>query len=58
MIDNIKCKTCIGKLEYRTSNSCRYCKYNNENYFGRDDSKMIQDNYKFVENKNGGALPF
>lgn len=40
-----KCKSCIGKLEYKTSLPWRYCKYNNEKYFGRDETKMTQDHY-------------
>ena len=57
MIDN-KCKTCIGRLEYRTSPSCKYCRYNRENYYGRNELKMIQDNYKYVGINNNDKLPF
>ena len=44
-----KCKTCIGRLEYKTSIPCRYCKHNKEPYWGRDEAKMINNSYVAVK---------
>lgn len=56
-IEERKCTTCIGKYEYKTGGKCRYCKWNTEDYWGRKESKMIEDNYKYVDDKNSD-LPF
>lgn len=54
-----KCKSCIGRYEYKTSLSCRYCKYNTEPYLGRDESKMIKDGYRYVPPKDtNDNIPF
>jgi hypothetical protein len=44
-----KCTTCVGKLEYKTAIPCRYCKWNIEPYWGRDETKMTKDYYKQVK---------
>ena len=51
------CSTCIGKFEYKSQGKCRYCKRNTEDYLGRDESKMHQDNYKHADD-SGSNLPF
>lgn len=53
-----KCKTCIGKYEYKTSCTCRYCKWNKEPYWGRQESKMIQDNYRYVKEDKDSKIPY
>jgi hypothetical protein len=43
MEDERKCRTCIGKYEYKTQGKCRYCKRNTEDYWGKDETKMTED---------------
>ena len=44
----LKCRSCIGRLEYKTSIPCRYCKWNTEQYWGRDESRMVEDHYRLL----------
>ena len=53
-----KCKTCIGKYECKTSYPCLYCKWNKEQYFGRDERNMINDNYRYVEEEENSDIPY
>jgi len=43
-----KCKTCLGRLDWKTGIPCRYCKYNTAPYWGRDESKMTKDSYVYA----------
>lgn len=56
--NTIKCSTCIGKYEYKTAIPCRYCKWNKEHYWGRNESKMVNDNYKYVVQSENGNIPY
>ena len=53
-----KCKSCIGRLEYKTAIPCRYCRWNKEPYWGRRESKMIEDHYRFVDPNIECDLPY
>jgi hypothetical protein len=53
-----KCGTCICKYEYKTAIPCRYCKWNTVYYFGRNESKMIDDNYKYVKEDKNSNIPY
>lgn len=58
MVNENKCSTCIGKYEYKTASRCRYCKWNKEDYFGRKESKMINDNYRYAEEDENSDIPY
>lgn len=53
-----KCRTCICKYEYKTTGPCKYCKHNSNHYWGREESKMIQDNHVYVGNDDVSDIPY
>lgn len=53
-----KCSKCIGKLDYRTSVPCRYCKHNKFQYWGRDESKMVKDNFREAKESHIEGIPY
>ena len=53
-----KCSICISKYDYKTSSSCRYCRWNKEDYWDRDETKMIQDNYRYTKDNKDSNIPF
>jgi hypothetical protein len=53
-----KCSSCIRKYDYKTAIPCRYCKWNTEDYFGKNESKMVNDNYIHIEDDKNSEVPF